>query len=286
MSELKGTNIAAPVVPFTGNDTYPTHYSLYGKGGHKEVATIDERNSIPADRLTEGTIVYVAETDKEYQYKNGEFVAYKGDKGDKGDALEFRILGSYVNLGQLVSAYPDGPLENGLFKVGDLLYAWTGSAYEILNLDVFQTFSLEQFIEVNPVGSDITVDFSKTPYAKVSLSGGNRIHNLSIVNTKEGVCGKILVFQTGFKQVSVAENIKGTVDLPLNANTIALLTYNRIGDTIYMHSNTVLGDVQFPTPQRISDFSITYYDNSVCAMTWTAPYANNIYDSATEYDMR
>lgn len=286
MSELKGTNIAAPVVPFTGNDTYPTHYSLYGKGGHKEVATIDERNSIPADRLTEGTIVYVAETDKEYQYKNGEFVAYKGDKGDKGDALEFRILGSYVNLGQLVSAYPDGPLENGLFKVGDLLYAWTGSAYEILNLDVFQTFSLEQFIEVNPVGSDITVDFSKTPYAKVSLSGGNRIHNLSIVNTKEGVCGKILVFQSGFKQVSVAENIKGTVDLPLNANTIALLTYNRIGDTIYMHSNTVLGDVQFPTPQRISDFSITYYDNSVCAMTWTAPYANNIYDSATEYDMR
>ncbi len=89
-----------------------------------------------------------------------------------------------------------------------------------------------------------------------------------------------------FKQVSVAENIKGTVDLPLNANTIALLTYNRIGDTIYMHSNTVLGDVQFPTPQRISDFSITYYDNSVCAMTWTAPYANNIYDSATEYDIR
>ena len=36
MSEdLKGTNVYAPIVPGTGEDRYPTHYSKYGKGGIK-----------------------------------------------------------------------------------------------------------------------------------------------------------------------------------------------------------------------------------------------------------
>ncbi len=210
----------------------------------------------------------------------------KGDKGDKGDSLEFKILGDYENLEELKSAYPDGPVENGLFKVGDSLYTWTGTDYGILNLDVFRTFSLEQFTEVAVSGSSISVDFDKTPYAKVTLSGESRIFNLVINNVKDGVSGKILVFQTGFKQISVSENIKGTIDLPLNSNTIALLTYNVLGNVIYIHSSTVLGDVQFPTPQRIVDFQLVYSDSSVCTVQWSAPYANNIYDKVTEYDMR
>ena len=38
MSDLKGTNIAAPIMPFSSLDTYPTHESIYGKGGYKAVA--------------------------------------------------------------------------------------------------------------------------------------------------------------------------------------------------------------------------------------------------------
>ena len=212
----------------------------------------------------------------------------KGIKGDKGDALELNILGCYPTLDELKKEYPSGPDggENGFFMVGDTLYLWSGAGYEPLNLDVYRTFSLEQFIEVKPSGSAITIDFSKTPYAKVTLSGDSRIFSLSINNVRDGVTGKILVFQTGFKQISVDGNIKGTIDLPLNGNTIALLTYNVLGDTIYMHSNTVLGDIQFPTPQRITDLQMVYSDSSVCTVQWSAPYANNIYDKATEYDMR
>lgn len=66
----------------TSRDVYPTHYSIYGKGGHKEVSTIDARNAITADRLTEGCVVYVKETDKEYQYKNGEWVDYQTNFDD------------------------------------------------------------------------------------------------------------------------------------------------------------------------------------------------------------
>ena len=32
MSELRGTNISAPIVPFTDLDKYPTHQAIYGKG--------------------------------------------------------------------------------------------------------------------------------------------------------------------------------------------------------------------------------------------------------------
>ena len=80
--------------------------------------------------------------------------------------------------------------------------------------------------------------------------------------------------------------LKAQVDLPLNADTIALLSYNRIGDTVYMHSNTVLGDIQYPTPQVVKDFIVVYSDTSACTVQWTAPYANNIYDKVTEYDIR
>ncbi len=147
--------------------------------------------------------------------------------------------------------------------------------------------NLENFIEVIPTSEgNIVIDNKNIPFSKVTLSGDSRIFNLSISNTKEGSFGKILVFQTGLKQIAVAENIKGTVDLPLNNGTIALLSYNRSGNNIYIYTDVVLGDTPYPNPQRIADFQAVYYDNTVCIVQWTAPYANNIYDPATEYDMR
>lgn len=50
------------ICPGSVQDTYPTHASIYGLGGHKEVATIAARDAIPADRLTIGSEVYVEAT--------------------------------------------------------------------------------------------------------------------------------------------------------------------------------------------------------------------------------
>ena len=33
-------------------------------------------------------------------------------------------------------------------------------------------------------------------------------------------------------------------------------------------------------------FIVVYSDTSACTVQWTAPYANNIYDKVTEYDIR
>lgn len=73
MSELKGTNIAATVLPFTSEDTYATHDSLYGRGGWKEVDTMDERDAIPAARLRKGCVCYVADLDLLYKWDGAEW---------------------------------------------------------------------------------------------------------------------------------------------------------------------------------------------------------------------
>ena len=70
MAELKGTQVAAIVVPFTDADKYATHDAEYGKGGFRSVETIDLRDAIPTERKTKGMVVRVNETGLHY-YWNG-----------------------------------------------------------------------------------------------------------------------------------------------------------------------------------------------------------------------
>lgn len=77
MANIKGTNVASPVVPFTEQDIYPTHEAKYGKGGFRTCATLEEMNSIPTPRREEGMFVYVEDDPSgihNYQYINGKFV--------------------------------------------------------------------------------------------------------------------------------------------------------------------------------------------------------------------
>lgn len=59
MTALKGTNVAASIVPFTDLDRYATHEAKYGKGGYRTVNTIEELNSIPNERREVGMLCYV-----------------------------------------------------------------------------------------------------------------------------------------------------------------------------------------------------------------------------------
>lgn len=62
MAELKGTQVAASIVPFTDLDTYATHDAEYGKGGFRSVDTNEKRDAIPAARKVEGMVVRVNDT--------------------------------------------------------------------------------------------------------------------------------------------------------------------------------------------------------------------------------
>lgn len=66
--DLNGTNVAAPVVPFSTQDIFPTHYAQYGKGGWRSVSTKDDLRDIPSARLEYGMVVYVETEDVAYVY--------------------------------------------------------------------------------------------------------------------------------------------------------------------------------------------------------------------------
>lgn len=76
MAELKGTQVAASIVPFTDLDTYATHDAEYGKGGFRSVSTIEDRDAISIQRKTEGMIVRVTANGLNYEWKNDDWVEW------------------------------------------------------------------------------------------------------------------------------------------------------------------------------------------------------------------
>lgn len=123
MAELKGTNVYAPIVPGTEEDTYATHDSRYGKGGYRETDTIEERDNIPLARLRKGCICYVAEDDKEYKWTGISWVERPSGSGGGSvtpdlDSIEYgkvNLLRNSGFTGDYLSAQfmEDTSLENG-----------------------------------------------------------------------------------------------------------------------------------------------------------------------------
>lgn len=144
----------------------------------------------------------------------------------------------------------------------------------------------EKFIEITTTGNKLYVDHIRTPFSEVYLKDKDITYTLEISNLEEGGFGKILVHQTGSKYVVLSDGMLGFVDLPINPDTIALLSYNKSNGIIYVYTNTIIQDELYPKPQKITDFQVTYSDSTTCTVQWTAPYGNAPGDAVTEYDMR
>lgn len=71
MAVVKGTNVAAPVVPFDDADQYPTHDAVYGLGGYREVANSTARDAIPVLRKRDGMLVFCQDTRTTFQWNSG-----------------------------------------------------------------------------------------------------------------------------------------------------------------------------------------------------------------------
>lgn len=164
MASISGTNVAAGVVPFTTDDTFPTHYSEYGKGGWKEVQLESDKDLIPESRRTTGMAVYVVESQKLYTLSDsGSWEPFSEDlsgyatkaevdlKADKATTLagygiedaytkeqvDAKLSSVYVFKGS-VSTYSELPSSNQ--SVGDVYnvedtgmnYAWDGTQWDAL----------------------------------------------------------------------------------------------------------------------------------------------------------
>ena len=69
VKNLPGVNVTSCIVPCTAEDKYATHDSTYGKGGWREVDTIQERDAIPMERRKIGMAVRVNNENKTYILK-------------------------------------------------------------------------------------------------------------------------------------------------------------------------------------------------------------------------
>lgn len=86
MAKITGINIAGPVVPFTTDDTFPSHYAKYGKGGYRSVSSFAELGGITTDRKEDGMLVYISDMKKTYKYNSST------------DKFEILSLNKYVDL--------------------------------------------------------------------------------------------------------------------------------------------------------------------------------------------
>lgn len=91
MAEIKGTNVASKIVPYTDSDEYATHDEKYGVGGYRTVDSVSEMNAIPAARRKEGMLVYVKD-DRYYRLNSSNTFVDAGLGGSSGGSSNIKIL--------------------------------------------------------------------------------------------------------------------------------------------------------------------------------------------------
>lgn len=110
MAQLRGTNVASPILPFADTDRFPTHLAEYGKGGYRTVANLSDRDSIPTERQEEGMLVWVTSNETLYQLRSGEWREFKvsgsGEGGSSGEGQEGEGIQSFPSPSDIPSDYP------------------------------------------------------------------------------------------------------------------------------------------------------------------------------------
>lgn len=151
MSSIPGTNVAAPVVPFTTDDTYPTHVDKYGMGGWRGVANAAELDAIPQNRRSDGMAVMVKDSGLVYVYRatsptTGSFVVFT----NFNNFLSTLVFSTWAELSGFIAANPglaitDGAAARVLNDAGTHTDPVTGTA-GVANQGVYR------FHQAAPVG--------------------------------------------------------------------------------------------------------------------------------------
>ena len=95
-----GIKVTSFISPTDDTDTFPTHDSIYGKGGLRTVAEISDRDGITPARRSEGMMVYVEDDQKVYILQGGL---------DNTDWVEFTSIGPQGETGPAGAEGPQGP---------------------------------------------------------------------------------------------------------------------------------------------------------------------------------
>lgn len=141
MAELKGTQVAASIVPFTDLDTYATHDAEYGKGGFRSVDTNEKRDAIPAARKVKGMVVRVNDT--------GLHWVWSGSKWD-----EWLPKGSMV-VDAALSTTSQNPVQNKVItaRANEIAQAVTTLANAVNKIPIITVDTVWNATSDNPASS-------------------------------------------------------------------------------------------------------------------------------------
>lgn len=150
MADIKGTNVASKIVPYTTSDNYATHDEEYGRGGYRTVNTVAEMNAIPADRRKEGMLVYV-KNDKYYRLNSSntfEDAGIGSSGGGGGSGLDWDSAHNFSQNGYQ-------KFNNGLMiqwgtggKTGDVKNVYLPTAFYNTNYNVVACSGFELISEI------------------------------------------------------------------------------------------------------------------------------------------
>ena len=76
-----GIVVTDSITTSSPTDIYATHDAHLGRGGYRSVLTYNELLATTGERKTEGMLVYVKETDKEYRWIDGQWVSHSVSSG-------------------------------------------------------------------------------------------------------------------------------------------------------------------------------------------------------------
>lgn len=182
MAEIKGTNVASKIVPYTDSDEYATHDEKYGVGGYRTVDSVSEMNAIPAARRKEGMLVYV-KNDRYYRL-NSSNTFVDAEIGSSGGGDIYIVNTDNLNF-ELIS---DGKTVtyNELAEVVVILERWRSSVIPVylpttvdsnryigvLNINVVNGDNVVFTIPYNETINLYSLNLSTTNWSVLDLSAG------------------------------------------------------------------------------------------------------------------
>lgn len=182
MADIKGTNVASKIVPYTTSDNYATHDEEYGRGGYRTVNTVAEMNAIPADRRKEGMLVYV-KNDKYYRL-NSSNTFVDAEIGSSGGGDIYIVNTDNLNF-ELISDGKDAT-DNELTEVMTILERWGSSVIPVylptttdsngyigvLNINVVNEGNIVFTIPYNETINLYSLNLSTTNWSVLDISAG------------------------------------------------------------------------------------------------------------------
>lgn len=194
------------------------------------------------------------------------------------DIRDFSLGNDVDNSDRILLAKADGNYFAGAITVEDFKDNFLKEEFAAKDIT---------FVNVAPTSDgSFIINNDTAECAKLVLSGSNTIFPITITNYSEGSSGKILIFQTGDKKIAL-NNINAQFTMPKNNGTIFYLEYYCVDNLLYGAGQTVIGDIAVQTPDQIIDFVVTYSDNIVCQLQWSAPKSNLETDQTVDlFDIR